>query len=477
MPLRQYSPERLDPIVVRHVPEGFREGGAGYARNKPEAEALVEAIVQCTKDPRYLCTKDDHHPNGKLTFGVISLQGEEQAKLINQLLLERLTPEEIEQRELVCGDAYAFQGDERDVMFLSMVASPNQRIGALTKTADMQRFNVSASRARDQVWLFHTVTLNELNPADMRYKLLAYYSNPAEQPAGKPDWEKCDSDFERDVGKIISAKNYRLIPQYEPFGPGSYRIDFVIEGLKSRLAVEVDGPHHDDPEQIASDMVRQRQLERCKWVFWRVSASSFYFDREKAMASLWRRLEELGIHPLEPAVTSESSPNAHHSKPALVEDQSQVNPSEEKLQKARTLLTKLREVYSTVSNKPIPSPPRQPDLIPSNQMELPKQKPDVQPSNAEATHDGSITQELQQYVLAAKQKRAHGVLVYDEIGYVVLELMPSQERVRRDELIKKTANVLEFEEVAFKRIDEAIRHLEKLKKVSTDSNYVWRCTS
>lgn len=245
IPLRQYPPERLEPIIVRQVAEGFREGSASYARNRPEADALVDAIVQCTEDPRYLCAKDDHHPNGKLTFGVVSLQGEEQAKLINQLLLARLTSEEIEQRELVCGDAYAFQGDERDIMFLSMVAAPNQRFAALVKKSDKQRFNVAASRGRDQVWLFHTVALNELNPDDTRYKLLAYYSNPAAQPAGKPDWERCESDFERDVGKIIHAKNFRLIPQYEPFGPGSYRIDFVIEGLKSRLAVECDGPHRD----------------------------------------------------------------------------------------------------------------------------------------------------------------------------------------------------------------------------------------
>lgn len=454
VPLRQYPPERLEPIVVRHVPEGFREGGAGYARNRPEAEALVEAIVQCTKDPRYLCTKDDHHPNGKLTFGVISLQGEEQAKLINQLLLERLMPEEIEQRELVCGDAYAFQGDERDVMFLSMVAAPNQRIGALTKTADMQRFNVSASRARDQVWLFHTVTLNELNPADMRYKLLAYYSNPAEQPSGKPDWEKCDSDFERDVGRMIYAKNFRLIPQYEPFGPGSYRIDFVIEGLKSRLAVEVDGPHHDDPEQIESDMARQRQLERCKWVFWRVSASSFYFDREKAMASLWRKLEELGIHPLiatQPEVTPETPPQSERTSPP---------PPPQNISKP----------FSKT-----PSPSRQPDLIPTSQMELPTQKTEAQPSHADVSHEIVVSSALREYISAAKQKRPYGVLVYEEIGHVVLELMPRQGSVDRKELIRSAAEVVDFPEVAFKRIDEAIRQLENLKKVSADSNYVWRC--
>lgn len=307
IPLRQYPPDRLEPILVRHVIQGFREGGANNARNKPEAEALVEAIVECTKNPRYSCPKDEHHPHGKLTFGVISLQGEEQANLINQLLLEQLTPEEIEQRELICGDAYAFQGDERDVMFLSMVAAPNQRFQSLTKEADKQRFNVAASRARDQVWLFHTVTLNELNPDDMRYKLLAYFSNPASQLVGKPDWEKCESHFERQVGQLIYARNYRVIPQYEPFGPRSYRIDFVVEGLKSRLAVECDGPHHDAPRQIESDMARQRQLERCKWVFWRVSASDFYFDRDKAMASLWRKLEELGIHPLTETSAAPSS--------------------------------------------------------------------------------------------------------------------------------------------------------------------------
>jgi very-short-patch-repair endonuclease len=455
IPLRQYPPERLEPIVVRHVTEGFREGDAGYARNKPEAEVLVKAIVQCTKDPRYLCAKDDHHPDGKLTFGVISLQGEEQAKLINQLLLEHLMPEEIEQRELVCGDAYAFQGDERDVMFLSMVAAPNQRFAALVKESDKQRFNVAASRGRDQVWLFHTVTLNELNPDDMRYKLLAYYSNPTAQPAGKPDWEKCESDFEREVGKIIYAKNFRLIPQYEPFGPGSYRIDFVIEGLKSRLAVECDGPHHDDPEQIERDMARQRQLERCKWVFWRVSASGFYFDREKAMSSLWCKLEELGIQPLTETVPTNLSQISSPIKPT--------SPPP--------------TTFSPVSHDAAksPGPSRQPELIPSNQMELPDPRNCVSTDrNYEDVRKCTISPSLRDYILSARQKRPHGALIYEEIGLVVLEIMPKHGRINRNELIRNAAEILDFSDAAFKRVDEAICRLEELKKVNADSNHVWR---
>ncbi|MDP1586208.1 MAG: DEAD/DEAH box helicase, partial [Prosthecobacter sp.] len=140
-PLRQYPPQRLEPIVVHHIADGYREGTSQSARNPVEAESLVEAICQCCRSPAY----------ADKTIGVISLQGETQAKLINSLLLKHLTPEEIEDREIVCGDAYAFQGDERDIMFLSMVAAPNAQFQALTTDAARQRFNVAASRARDQV--------------------------------------------------------------------------------------------------------------------------------------------------------------------------------------------------------------------------------------------------------------------------------------------------------------------------------------
>ena len=437
VPLRQHPPDRLEPIVVRHVEEGFREGGTGYARNKPEAEALVEAIVQCTTDPRYFCAKDELHPDGKLTFGVISLQGEEQAKLINQLLLQRLTPEEIEQRELICGDAYAFQGDERDVMFLSMVAAPNQRFAALVKQSDKQRFNVAASRGRDQVWLFHTVTLNELNPDDMRYKLLAYYTNPAAQPIGKPDWEKCESDFEREVGRIICGKDYRLIPQYEPSGPGGYRIDFVIEGLKSRLAVECDGPYHDDPEQIGRDMVRQRQLERCKWVFWRVSASSFYFDRDKAMASLWRRLDELGICPLTPTQSTET-----------LEIPAQTDRSPEPI----AITTGTSSIPSTSLG--VVSPPQNDIMVQT-----------APPTKAVVGISDRLAASLS-YSLTRQIKRARTDATREDICDAVLAVLDAEGSMEREGLVRKVTRALELPSNHQKRVEAAIDSLHAAGQVS-----------
>ncbi|MCX5998949.1 MAG: AAA domain-containing protein [Chloroflexi bacterium] len=282
-PLRQYPPERLEPIVVHRVENGFREGSGGRALNRPEADALVDAMVELCALPRYA---------GK-TMGVISLQGEDQARYIQSKLLTRLSPAELEARRIVCGDAYAFQGDERDVIFLSMVAAPNERIGALVRETDKRRFNVAASRARDQLVLFHTASLNDLHPECMRHRLLKYCLHPA-LAVHEADIARCESQFEKDVYQTVAGKGYRAIPQYEVAG---YRIDLVVEGIKSRLAVECDGDEWHGMEQYESDVARQRILERSGWRFWRIRGFEYYRDPRGALEPLWKLLDQTGINP------------------------------------------------------------------------------------------------------------------------------------------------------------------------------------
>ncbi|MCB7128438.1 MAG: DUF559 domain-containing protein [Candidatus Brocadiales bacterium] len=294
-PLRQYPPDHLKPIELRHVSDGYREGRTPKVYNVPEAEKIVEAIAECCENPAY---------EGK-TMGVIQLlggRGGHQASLIESRLLERIGPEEFMKRELRCGDAYDFQGDERDVIFLSLVAAPigadgqNITITPLTRDEHKKRFNVAASRAKDQVWLFHTATLNDLNQDDWRYKLLDYYQNP--QPIHIPDDEIDESifgsKFEKDVFERIRSRGYRVRPQFKV---GKYFIDLVVEGVKTKLAVECDGDEYHGPDQYHKDMDRQRNLERCGWRFWRVRESKFSRDPDAALEPLWEELEELGIYP------------------------------------------------------------------------------------------------------------------------------------------------------------------------------------
>ena len=170
VPLRQYGSERLMPVLTRHVTDGYAKGTGDRIVNQPEADAVVDQIAKCLADPAY---------DGK-SFGVICLQGNAQANLIRDLLMDRIGAQRMQNRGLVCGNAYAFQGDERDVIFLSLVAATNdgRRIGALSKESDKRRFNVAASRARDQMWLFHSVTIDDLSSLCLRRQLLSIVSTP-----------------------------------------------------------------------------------------------------------------------------------------------------------------------------------------------------------------------------------------------------------------------------------------------------------
>ena len=158
IPLRQYPPSRLPPIQVRFVVDGYREGKAQDAINRPEAAAVAKTVIDCLNDPRY---------KGK-SFGVICLQGHAQAQLIENMILEKIGPQPFkdERTRLLCGDPYSFQGDERDIVFLSMVAAVEGEVHltALTGSRFEQRFNVAASRARDQEWLFHSIRESDLRP-------------------------------------------------------------------------------------------------------------------------------------------------------------------------------------------------------------------------------------------------------------------------------------------------------------------------
>jgi transcription elongation GreA/GreB family factor/very-short-patch-repair endonuclease len=303
IPLRQYPPNRLKPLENVFIQKGHRQGSNANVTNRPEAEEIVQRIVDCCNDPQY----------SSKSMGVVVLQGEQQAKLIESMLLERLGASEMENRRLICGNPYSFQGDERDVMFLSMVAAPNEQIGVMGDADDERRFNVAASRARDQMWLFHSVTRNDLSTKCLRRRLLEFFEETRVQSIAGLDIatlkktalnanraiEKPPSPFESwfevDVALEIAGKGYRVIPQFEVAGKF---IDLVIEGHQSRLAVECDGDEFHGADRYEQDMQRQRMLERCKWVFYRVRGSSFYMDPANALAPLWNLLEDRGIMPL-----------------------------------------------------------------------------------------------------------------------------------------------------------------------------------
>ncbi|MES2948166.1 MAG: AAA domain-containing protein [Pseudomonadota bacterium] len=277
--------ERIDPPLVDiYVPSGYRDR---KDINRPEAEAIAAEIEAILQDKKF----------AKRTLGVVSLLGPDQAKHIDTLVRSRCDPAELMRRKFECGDARVFQGSERDIIFLSMVADP-QGCRALSGNTAEQRFNVAGSRARDRMYLVRSVQTTDLSHLDLRAGLLSHFSKPMEggYEENKNLIGLCESGFEKQVYSALVDKGFRVIPQVKA---GSFFIDMVVEGERdARLAIECDGDEFHGPDRWAADMGRQRVLERAGWTFWRCFASTWSLRKDEVLNELLQRLGAMGIEPL-----------------------------------------------------------------------------------------------------------------------------------------------------------------------------------
>jgi very-short-patch-repair endonuclease len=276
--------ERLDPPLVDvFVKGGYRNGDV----NAPEAKAIVDEIKGILAAPLF---------DGR-TIGVVTLLGNAQAAYIHELISEQISPVDVVARKIAIGPPPVFQGRERDIMMVSMVAGPGDRSAA--NRADMfQRFNVALSRARDRMYLFRSAMDTDFKEDTLNGKVISHFKKPFRQDAKKVQAlrERCESGFELEVFDELVRRGFRVEPQVPC---GGYRIDFVVEGNEGRrLAIECDGDRFHGPEQWRDDMARQRILERAGWTFWRCFASTFVRRRQAVVDDLMQTLERLGIEPL-----------------------------------------------------------------------------------------------------------------------------------------------------------------------------------
>jgi very-short-patch-repair endonuclease len=184
-------------------------------------------------------------------------------------------------------------------MFLSVVDSPSPDPPLKMKQEGpkkmfKKRFNVAASRARDQMWIVHSLNHEtDLKPSDYRRRLIEHAIDPEawERDLAK-QLDRTESVFEARVLKNLTTAYFVVQSQYKV---GSYRIDLVVVGAGKKLAVECDGERFHGPEKLQEDMERQAILERLGWKFVRIRGSIFFRDEERAMRPVFDRLSELGI--------------------------------------------------------------------------------------------------------------------------------------------------------------------------------------
>jgi hypothetical protein len=200
----------------------------------------------------------------------------------------------------LCGNAFQFQGDERDVMFLSLVDSPAALPLAMRQRDDARKvFNVAASRARDQLWVVHSLDPGrDLKAGDLRLRLIEH-AETGTPAAPELDLSETmfDSALQGELCRILDGEGYRVVPRYPV---GSNPIDVVVQGPgNARVGILCDGgkplPDHDLPGVLEHQMI----LERLGWKLIRIRASEYFRDPKKELERLRRRLGARGVKPVD----------------------------------------------------------------------------------------------------------------------------------------------------------------------------------
>lgn len=228
------------------------DGTGKGSRSENEAMAIVKEVTKLIKEQDY-----------KGTIGVVT-PFKRQAQLISSELERSLSFEERARSSLIVGTSHAFQGDDRDVVMLSLCYGANISRGSdwfIRNNTDW--LNVAVSRARAVCHIFGDRDACENSSIRHLTRLVQNASDdridaPRDTPEFESPWERRLFDALREVG--IKPR-----PQHPLAGR---RLDLAVITDNVRLDIEVDGDtyHRDrDGFRKMSDYWRDHCVTSLGW--------------------------------------------------------------------------------------------------------------------------------------------------------------------------------------------------------------------
>ncbi|MFF1308493.1 DUF3320 domain-containing protein [Streptomyces sp. NPDC058307] len=273
----------------------------GNSDNPLEATKVAQRVIH------HFDTRPEH------TLGVVALS-KAQAEAIEEAVQKARTARPDLDHHFTEGRLDGFfvknletvQGDERDVIILSIGYGPDHRgkllsaFGPINKEGGWRRLNVAVTRARrrmEVVASFHGGDLPDSpNKSVQHLKRYLQYAQhgpdilrtEAADPHAVPE-----SPFEEEVIDILRGWGYEVQPQV---GVAGFRIDMAVRHPGApgtyALGIECDGAmYHSSRAARDRDRLREAVLRDLGWKLHRIWGTDWYRNRRDAMARLRAAVE------------------------------------------------------------------------------------------------------------------------------------------------------------------------------------------
>ena len=292
--INSHSSNNVSAIQVFDV-----NGKWEHQSNEKEATSMLNVLLH---------EKDRYHSVILLTLNA------KQKSFVEQLIYSetQYAPilEMLEQDRVVLRNLENIQGDEADLVIVSVAYDKNASLGAtyVAKPTGKNALNVAISRAKEKMIVLKSIRADEVNvkPGNESMQIfknwLAFLETSREQRmqysiGGMINNESFDSGFEVDVYEYIRENlktkgKYSLMTQYPV---GSYRIDQAFIGEKGEfiLGLEIDGyAYHSGFEKISKDIERQRFLEAKGYPIYRITELAWRTNKKRVIKQIQQLLNK-----------------------------------------------------------------------------------------------------------------------------------------------------------------------------------------
>lgn len=292
------SPLQEDPafgLCFTRV-EGVYDKG-GKRDNRKEGAAIVARVAEHARI----------HP--ALSLGIVTFSTAQKSLITELLELARRTDgildeflREGQTEDLFVKNIENVQGDERDVIFISVCYGPTTQGGRLSSMTfgpvnsegGERRLNVLFTRARVRCDVFASFDPGDIDPSRTTregvriLKRFLEFARDGRMDDSVVSGEMPDSPFEEDVAEVIRSFGFLADPQ---IGSAGFRIDMGVRHPERPgtylLAVECDGAtYHSALWARERDRLRQDVLEHLGWRFHRIWSTDWFYNRRSEIDRL-----------------------------------------------------------------------------------------------------------------------------------------------------------------------------------------------
>jgi superfamily I DNA and/or RNA helicase len=150
------------PVVFNFCKDGKREE-AGY--NKSETEWIIKTIKEIVESDIM----------GTPSIGVLS-PFRKQVDYISSEIMKHFPLQTIDKHNILVGTAHSFQGEERDIMFISLSLDTDSHSAAYRFMEIPNVFNVAITRAKSKQYIVHSIRKESLKSGSLLHKFFDFYS-------------------------------------------------------------------------------------------------------------------------------------------------------------------------------------------------------------------------------------------------------------------------------------------------------------